>query len=233
MKAAIFANGEINNYEKTKEYLKNAELIICADGGLRHVDRLQLIPDFVLGDFDSVDPSLLQKYREFKKPVPPKTASSQEDTLFSRLVTSHVEFITFPTDKDYTDLELALVHAAKAGVREALIFGGMGGRPDHFFANALALITAKEQGIKAALVGDQAIIELGEGKFEKKSKPGATVSLIPISPVVEGVTTHGLKYPLKNESLRLGEARGVSNVTNGDSFYITIKKGQLLIITLL
>ncbi len=206
-RVVIFANGVIPNLQKAYELLLPGDYIIAADGGTRYLDQMGLQPDVLIGDLDSTSPEIVEKLN-----------------IAGKLVEKH------PAAKDETDLELALFHSLSMNPEKILIVGGSGGRMDHALANVLLLLQPQfekvdimlDDGIEQAFIIRDSCAITG--------KPGDIVSLLPISPIVEGVKTVDLEYPLDYEKLDLGETRGISNVMLRDKAVVTIKSGLLLCI---
>jgi thiamine pyrophosphokinase len=191
-------------------------LVIVADGGARAAEGLGLAIDVVVGDGDSLG----------------------EDGL-ARLRTAGVEIRTAPVDKDETDTELALVEAVRRGAERVTILGALGGpRVDHALANVELLAHPALAGRPVAIVDPRARITLisapaPEGGPVTRPLPGpagATISLLPIGGEVRGITTSGLRYPLRNEALPLGPARGLSNVRVSGEASVVVESGRLLVI---
>ncbi len=211
MRAVIFANGLLSAPELVQPYLQPGDVIIAADGGAHHCQALGLRPAFVIGDFDSLSPQDLQFFE------------AQDAKL-----------IRFPVNKDFTDLELALQHACSLGANRILIFGGLGLRWDQTLANVLLPALPAFANVSIVLVdGAQEIALVGRHKLHVISgQPGDTVSFIPISGDISGVTTRGLEYPLKNETLYFGSSRTVSNVLLASEAAIEVEQGLLVCVVI-
>jgi len=125
---------------------------------------------------------------------------------------SHI--VRFSPSKDETDLELALLYAVCEGVTEIVILAALGGRLDQTIANLLLLALPELRG-----GGDERLIE---------GQPGDIVSLIPLGGDAVGVTAEGLEWPLHEDSLRFGPARGVSNVLAAEQARVRVRQGVLL-----
>ncbi len=207
MKVLIVGNGSINDYEYMKRYTEGAELAVFCDGGLRHASGLSVFPHVIIGDFDSVSHSLLSEYKQ-----------------------KNVEVLTFPTKKDKTDMEICLDYAKEKGATEVVILGGMGTRFDHTLANVHLLYAAKLMGIDALLANEFNEITVVTDKKSVQGKKGDIVSLVPLTPVVSGVSISGFEYGLKNATITLGQTIGVSNVIKDRTTSITIASGALLVI---
>ncbi|WP_105618102.1 thiamine diphosphokinase [Vallitalea okinawensis] len=207
MTIIVITGGMIKNYEQYDETIKLADYIICADGGLRHMKEWRRNPDLIMGDFDSCDHELLSEY-EAKK----------------------ITVLRYPTDKDYTDTELALNEAIKRGAKDIIILGGTGTRLDHTLGNIHSLVQAMNQNITAQIIDDHNHIQIIQGDRVIEKQYGQYLSLIPLTSEVKGLTTTGLKYELKDYTLTYGRALGVSNEIVGDEVTISTKGGILVII---
>lgn len=201
----IFANGELPNLEKARALIQPSDFIICADGGTRHALTLNLIPNLLIGDMDSLPANF--KLSDFNG-----------------------EVILYPKDKNETDLELAIQHAITLKPDEILILAALGGRMDHTLAN-IALLTDFEL-VTCDLRLNDGVEEIFfcKDQVEVKGRSGDIVSLIPWQGNVEGVLTENLKWKLNNETLFSDKTRGISNEMISDTATISIKKGLLLII---
>jgi thiamine pyrophosphokinase len=207
MRIAIIANGVINDYTATREKLADVDYFIACDGGLRHFPLLGLTPDTIIGDFDSAPTGLLEGYRLRGVPV-----------------------IPFPKEKDETDLALAVSYALPLNPSFIVIIGALGGRIDHTLANFHVL--AQTGNTPAEIWDEKTKVLLIKDRiaFTIFIKEYFTISLIPLTSEVRGITTRGLLYPLSEETLCAGEVRGVSNEFISDFIEITVKSGLLLAI---
>ncbi|MDR0987813.1 MAG: thiamine diphosphokinase [Ruminococcus sp.] len=177
------------------------DFIIAADGGYIYTSEHEIIPDLIIGDFDS----------------------SKKDVNFAG------EVITLPKEKDVTDTAAAVNFAAFAD--EFHIYGGTGGRFDHTLANIALIAELSRQGKHAYLYGDGVIITaLTNGKIALKSKNSdSVVSIFSFTDRCKGVTVTGLKYPLTDAVLTSGVPLGVSNETLSGEFTVEVKNGTLVI----
>ncbi len=207
MRIVIFANGELENpAAEVARWGRPDDIIVAANGGTRYVVQAGLTPQYVIGDRDS----LSQKQQ-------------------AELETAGTVFHTHPSAKDETDLELALLWAAEQNSEEIVVLGALGGRPDQELANLLLLALPALRSHDVRLVsGDWEIRLIREGgTVYLTGKPGERLSLIPLGGDAKGVTTWGLRYALQDETLRLGPARGVSNVFATREVKITLGAGLL------
>ncbi len=209
MRAVIFANGILSNIREVHDIILPDDLIIAADGGTTHCRTLGIKPSVVVGDLDSLNPDYLES-----------------------LQTSGTEIISHPINKDQTDLELAIRKAIELGCDEILVLGALGARWDMTIANLL--LPAASEFFKASIRlidGHQEIILLrGESELTFKGKKGDMLSLVPLGKDAYGVTLRGLEYPLKDDVLRFGATRGISNVFAEDTASVYLEKGLLFCI---
>lgn len=208
MRAIIFVNGLINDYTRLKHWLRDDDYLIGADGGTQHCLVLGRLPHVVVGDLDSLDPEVV-----------------------SQLSRQGVRIERYPAHKNETDLELAVNHAVQQGASQILLLGALGGRLDQTIANVL-LLARQDWSIPMTLVdGDQIAQVIRGGECVTLPAPiGSTVSLIPLSDQVTGITYTGLTYPLDNATLLLGSTRGVSNTVANLLPTIQLTTGLALVI---
>lgn len=207
--AIIIANGNLDAIDQTVLQEQHGDLLIAADGGATHCLAMGLMPDIVVGDFDSL---------------------SKKD--LARLRAQGVQFERHPARKDFTDLELALYTAVKRGAAEVLIFAGLGDRWDMNLANLMLLANPEFTSASLELIaGSQRVRLVRPGQpLQMQGTPGDTLSLVPLCGNVSGVTTTGLEYSLKDEQLAFGATRGVSNVLVDTQIRVELSQGELLCI---
>jgi thiamine pyrophosphokinase len=193
------------------------DYVIAADGGARHAVGLGVDIDLWVGDGDSIDPSALAELEARGVPVERS-----------------------PSDKDESDTELAILAALRRDADGGLVIvGALGGpRVDHTLAN-IGLLAMPELGGRAVTIVDagsrmgliRAPGPAGEAvDCRLPGRPGDLVSLLPLGTGVEGVTTRGLAYPLIDEPLPPGRARGLSNVRTAAEVGIVVRRGLLLVV---
>ncbi len=208
MRAVIFANGGFTDPRGARGLLRPDDLIIAADGGTHHALTAGVLPHVVIGDLDSLLPD----------------ERSHVEAAGSRI-------IRFSPRKDETDLELALLHAVREGATEIVILAALGGRLDQTIANLLLLALPELNGRDVRIVeGTQTafLIHGGRDGALVEGRPGDTVSLIPLGGDAVGVTAEGLEWPLHEDTLRFGPARGVSNVLTAQIARVRVRRGLLL-----
>jgi thiamine pyrophosphokinase len=191
-------------------------LVVAADGGARACPGLGFVPDVVVGDGDSL-------------------GAVELDALEA----AGVAIERADVDKDETDTELAILSAVRRGATRLTIVGAFGGpRLDHELANLALLALPVLEGRDACLLDARARVRLlrgpsADGAPAELALPGtvgALVSLIPVSEIVEGVSTHGLRFPLRDEALPLGPARGLSNIRLDADARVVVRQGRLLVV---
>ncbi len=208
MRAVVFVNGDIADYAALARWLRKEDYLIAADGGARHMEILGLSPAVIVGDLDSIDPSLLLRMQE-----------------------EGADVEQHPAAKDATDLELAIARAVRDGATEILLLGAVGGRLDQTIANLL-ILAQKNWAVPLTIAeGDQlARVLRGRQSVTLSGPTGGYVSAVALSEEVTGVTYRGLEYPLENATLRLGSTRGVSNTLVSSPAQVSIESGILLVI---
>ena len=141
-------------------------------------------------------------------------------------IPNDTEKVQYPTRKDMTDSHIAMDKALEKGYDEMLLLGFTGDRADHSLTNILLLINYPN----AVIADDNNEIRLITNAAEIDGKAGDTISIIPVCGNLEGITTTGLEYPLDNETLYIGDSRGVSNVMTENICQIKCTGGMGLII---
>lgn len=211
MRVIIFANGELRDFENARRAIQSGDFIIAADGGARRCLEMGIMPAQVIGDLDSL-----------------------AEADLATVEAAGAEVIRHPARKDFTDLELALQHAAGLGAEEIVIFGALGARWDQTIANILLPAIPIFAGLNIRLLdGSQEMCWLRSGETRiLRGHHGDTVSLIPLGGNAHGVATHGMEYTLQDETLYFGSTRGVSNVMLGEEARLTLGEGLLLCVTI-
>lgn len=208
MRAVVFINGTIEDYASFAPWLAADDYLVAADGGARHCLALGQRLDAVVGDLDSLEPALVDQLAE-----------------------AGVVIERHPVAKAQTDLELAIEFALGQGADEILLMGAVGDRLDQTLANLLILaqrdwpaqLSVVERNQLAQLVRPGQILTL-------PACVGDTVSALPLSDSVTGITYTGMRYPLTNATLHLGSTRGISNEVATTPATVTIATGCLLMI---
>lgn len=210
MKICIVLNGEIQDYKNIKQLIiKNEyDYIICADGGANHTYNMEIRPDYIIGDLDSVSNDIVNYYKN-----------------------CGVRFEKFPSKKNETDTELCIYLAKQLGAKEIDFLGALGGRTDHMLANINLLYYVRSMNISTKIISDKEdiYIAIDEEKIINGNK-GDTVSVIPIKGDAIGVTLKELEYPLTDYNMKYSLPLGISNVMIKSKCSIKVDKGNLLII---
>ena len=185
------------------------DVVIAADGGARHAAALGRRIDLWVGDGDSIG----------------------EDDL-AALAREGIPIRRAPVDKDESDTELAVLAALDDGARRITICGALGGaRIDHELANVWLLGHPRLAGCDVRLVDRAVRIRLvGPGRADLGGRIGDLVSLLPFAGDAAGLATEGLRYPLRDESLRSGPSRGLSNVRVAKDASLVVGSGRILVV---
>lgn len=176
---------------------------ICADSGLRLAERLGIVPDLVLGDFDSLG-----------------------------AVPHHLPYRVAPVEKDDTDTMLAARTALEMGFRDVRIYGAFGGRLDHTVANLQTLLFLHTQGASGMLIGerDYAAVQGSSSVRYVPRREGYSLSLFSMTPQCTGICERGVQYPLENAVLTHDFPLGVSNRILAEEAEIRCGEGTLLVV---
>ena len=196
----IFAAGDFcGKFER-----ENDSLIIAADAGYHHLERLGIMPDVLIGDFDTIGE-----------------------------IPTCVCTIKFPAEKDYTDTELAIIEGINRGYSDFVICGSIGGkRLEHTVANLALASSYAQKGYSILLTdGSYNVLALHNGKAEFDSSECGFVSVFALSGKASGVCEHGLKYSLKDGVLDSSNPTlCVSNEFCGRNSFISVEDGTIIII---
>lgn len=207
MRAAIIGHGEVRPSAALRRLLRQADLIICADGGVQASAALRVPPHVVIGDLDSAELHALRWAQRRGAAV-----------------------LQFPVEKDQTDAELATNYALDAGATRIDYVGMLGGRIDHALANIGLLTRAAARQCQARILDGSTEIFLAGHNTDIGGAKGDRVSLVPLSAHVVGITTRGLRYPLHGGTLAIGSTLGISNELVRSPATIGVRRGSLLVI---
>ncbi len=178
--------------------------IIAADAGYSYLKKMGIVPDLVLGDFDSLG----------EIPDHPKT-------------------MVYPSVKDDSDMGIAAKIGLEKGYDRFYIYGATGGdRPEHTVANLQTLCMLSQKGAKAFIISDNGTVytALTEGEAEFQTFAKGYLSIFCMGKEATGITVEGTKYTLKDATLSPFEPVGVSNEFTGVSARIKVQNGTLLIV---
>lgn len=195
---AVLGAADILNYSRVASLIAAGAFVVCADGGLRHCRPLNLTPDLVVGDFDSL-----------ATPAPDGTTR-----------------IPLSVDKDYTDSFHAAQTAAERGYTRLLLAGMLGGRLDHTLANLQLLALLAQQSADCLLTdgGTDAYALSGGGELCLPARKGCYFSVLALEQC-ENLSIIGGKYPLEGYTLRCDDPRAISNEFVGADVRIRISAG--------
>jgi thiamine pyrophosphokinase len=204
--AVVLANGDLNPPKDMPARLAAAGLVVAADGGSRHCRTLDLLPDIVVGDLDSLD-----------------------SEARAELEAQGVQFVSHPADKDQTDLDLAFDLALTEDPGRVVVVGGTGGRFDHEISTSGLLCADRWEDIdEIDWVSPRGWAHVVRRRRILHADVGATISLIPVGGWAIGVATSGLEWELRGEDLDPGSTRGVSNVMRAPFAEVRLESGCLL-----
>lgn len=185
------------------EELAPPRLVVAADSGADIALGLGLRVDVVVGDFDSVTPEGVAAASERRR---------------------------FPTDKDATDLALALAEACDRGAESISVVGGGGGRLDHLLANVAVLASEDLAPRRVDAVMGSARLWVVRRRETIRGAPGGLLTLLAHGGPAVGVRTTGLRWALAGETLAAGSSRGISNVLAAPEATVTLDSGVILAI---
>ena len=203
-KCLIVAGGPETELGYVKDWVKKFHpVIFCADGGLRHLQALGIEPDWLIGDFDSV-----QQY---------------EDCSAKRVI--------LPTEKDENDTQACVRKAIELGFYDLTLVCAGGGRWDHFLCNLSVLEMAWEKGANCQLLhAENLVLFHPGGKRSYPKRDYRYLGIIPLDAVLEDVTLTGLKYTIAHQNLYRSSMISTSNEVVEDIFTVEMGKGHALII---
>ena len=202
--ALIICNGSPPPQSLLKQLWQSADYRVAADGGANLLQVLNLLPDAVVGDFDSLQ-------QDVQKQLP-------ETILF------HIK------EQETNDADKAVRHCLKLGFTEINLLGADGGRQDQFLSS-LEILLKYSPGARLIIWTALERMEFILDSWEETLPPGTTISLLPLFGGAQGVVSQGLKFELNNHALMPGKSpSGVSNQVLSNPVTVSIQEGQLLII---
>ncbi len=201
--ALLICNGEMAPSEILLSLVEQVDLVICADGGANAARAMNILPDTIIGDFDSI--------------------SSDTHTHFSRAGVTLLHL----TRQDDTDFEKALIHLKERGVQSVAVCGVTGKLLDHTLGNFSILLRYLDD-FRIVLFDPHYRVDVITTGRSFSSCAGDRVSIVPLAPA-SGVSYTGLRYPFEKPLLAFGIAEGTCNESLGDNFSIDIESGVLLV----
>jgi len=208
IKTLIVTGGKVDLQLINEINCNQFSFIIAVDSGANSLYEANIIPNTLLGDFDSINSEILEYYKS-----------------------KQVDIMNFPSHKDKTDTEIALDYVMELGTTELYILGGFGTRMDHTLSN-LFIIEKYTEKINCKLIDLHNLVQFIKGpqKLTFDKSKYKYVSIIPLSNEITGVTTYGLKYPLNQATLKRTDSIGISNEIIKDKGAFSISEGKALII---
>ena len=211
MRTLIVTGGNINK-DFLIQIIKTIkfETIIAVDDGLKILNELNIKPNHIVGDFDTVNKKILDLYKK--------------DTL--------IKIHRFNPNKDNTDTDIAIRLAVELESDEIIIVGGIGSRIDHVLGNIQVLKYALDNKVKCKIIDENNEIQLiNKTTILNKNEINKTyVSLIPLTEKVENINLKGFKYELENGELTIGSSLGISNEILKEQAIIEFENGILVMI---
>ena len=203
MKAFIYTGGSIDPLGIT-EHPKSDDLRIAADSGYKNALLLGEKVDVLLGDFDS----------------------------YTQKLPENVEILKVPSQKDFSDTQMAITEAISRGAEEIVIIGGLDGRLDHALSNISILSSLWEMRIYTVITDGKNRVRYMNSSSTLIAKSHFTyLSIIPLSEKLKGLSIEGCKYPLANKTvLKSQPSLTISNEITGNCALISVRKGECLII---
>jgi thiamine pyrophosphokinase len=203
-KCIIIANGKPPAKKVIGYFIKKGfSTIICADGGANSAKKMEITPEFIIGDLDSIYPSTLKYYK------------------------SKSTIIQYKRQND-TDVEKCLKFAVRKGYTEAVLLGVTGNRLDHTICN-LGIVLKFFAKIKSYIAAENSLLTPVDNTVIIKSKIGETISLYAFDKNTL-ITSTGLKYKLKKTALPFGVRESTSNISTVSEVKLEINKGIVFII---
>ncbi len=213
--AIIIAGGRIDDdfaFRFVLEHRTIGEtLLIAADRGLLFLERHGIVPDLIVGDFDSVREGYEEEYLRAHPTV---------------------EVHEFNWEKDMTDTEIAAMEAAGRGCTSIDILGATGTRFDHMLGSVQVLSLLYDKGVAGRILDPCNRISMHEKRIEigKKEQWGKYVSLFAWGGDVEDVTMEGFHFTMRGGGITSSGTLTVSNQIEDDRASVTFPRGRLLMV---
>ena len=186
------------------------DLVIAVDGGINYCGILEIEPDIILGDFDSVNEAQREAILTMKEQVPDRV-------------------IALKPEKDDTDMLAALKLGLTMGYDYFLIYGATGGRLEHTLANIQCLLYLKNHDAVGYLMdGSGMIFVMKNEEVKLRDNLEGYFSLFCLGKEAKGVTIKGMKYELDNYTMTNDFPIGVSNEFIGKEATISVADGELV-----
>jgi thiamine pyrophosphokinase len=206
MKVVIIAGGTPPKRELLENEMKESCIIIAADSGANCLYDYSIVPDYLLGDFDSIDKNAFDYFSKS-----------------SCIIEKH------PVEKDDTDAQLALNKAFSLNASSIVLLGCTGSRLDHTLGNFGLLLQCLDNGVEASIKDSNNTIWLINKPISLNGKKGDYFSVLPYGAPIKKLTINGAKYPLNNHTLELGSSLTLSNQFLDEIVEIEFNDGILLV----
>lgn len=207
MKGLIISGAKISDYKLLRDKLTESDFVVCADGGASSILKLDIYPDLVIGDLDSL-------------------ASEELEDLRAK----GIKILKYPVKKDETDTELCIDYLLENGVLDITLMGVVGTRLDHSLANIYLLKKIYDMGGKGKIVDKFNTLHYVKTSIKMSKNKDCYVSIIPISPKGILISLSGFLYSLDKEILKFGSSRGISNKVIEEEACIKIYEGEAFVI---
>lgn len=204
MKALVVSNGDLKNID-IDNYFQSADIVICADGGAKHLFNKNLAPDIVVGDLDSLDLDIIKSFQSLG-----------------------VELQKHPTHKDKSDTELAIEYAIEKGANDIVLLGATGTRLDHSMANIMMLYKLVNKNINVVIIDSHNEVFITKSQLRLNKKEGYFISIIPL--IDSKITLKGFEYDTYCVNFNLGSTLGISNIIKDEEGIVKIEDGICLVI---
>jgi thiamine pyrophosphokinase len=202
MNILLTGGGQINDYlQLSNKLLDNYDLVIAVDGGAEHLVKLNIQPNYMIGDFDSI--------------------SEQTQKIFS-----NVERVVFPPEKDETDSDLAFDYVTKFNPDIVHAVGFVGSRWDHSMANLMLLVRYAD--LNLVFINENNRTTLCKKNQIVNRTNGDYLSLIPLTDI-KGLNIKGVKYPLTDRDITWPSSLTISNVIIESQADINFDEGKMLL----
>lgn len=204
-RCVILGAAPVKHAKSLKGHIQKQDYLICADGGYRSALAMELVPNLLIGDFDS----------------------------YTDVLPKQIEIIRLPVCKDDTDMMFSVKEGLRRGYEDFLLLGGIGGRLDHTIANLCTLQYLAEQGACGRLIDEknEAFVLLSGQRLTLNGKEGDLVSVFPFGAAQCEVTYQGLQYPMTRGVLtNSGDPMGVSNCMTAGEATVLVHSGPALVL---
>lgn len=205
--SVVAAGSHMVDEARMRDLLSESDIVIAADGGMDALERIGSVPDYVIGDFDSLRGNRQDHSRDFDPTI---------------------EVIEYPTRKSMTDMELSLELALEKGATKAYVFGGLGTRIDHSFINVMMLIPFYERGLAITVIDDTNEICYLNGDLTLQPRSEEWyVSFLPIDLKGAVISLEGFDYPLDHQYVAFGSSLAISNHVVRSDALVQIHEGAV------